>query len=198
MFMRTLALAGITTLVLTVACVAAEVYQNADWGFSIKAPEGWTITGQEEIMKAFEGRPDLAPDSLAAIRESNIIVNISQEAFKTDGSFNPNISISAKDIPLDTAVTSEAEAINFARQMAASSVPGNFDGGEPTNIERGGLKGARQMLGFQGPDGGLMTAGVEILVDPAAKRYYGVSYTYRAKKTGEKITAALGTLEFKK
>lgn len=106
------------------------IYTNKKWNFQINLPQGWHYIERDQVIKQIKG---LNQESYELLRKSELIVNISEYPFGSGVGFNPNISISARNIVITPQPATDNQIVEYAKKLLLSL----GKGGNITDIQQG-------------------------------------------------------------
>ena len=154
-----------------------KVYTNVQWNFQIDIPKSWNITEADEIIKAMESRQDISPQALEAIKNSGVLVNISQFPFASTIDFNPNFNISAKNIEVEPKPIDDKDILDFAKKILSSIFKGEKCSFNKVNFNN--FIGINSSYKAMLKDNLEVISEIVILIDRDKNNYFIITFAYK-------------------
>lgn len=163
----------------------AAIYKNIRWGFQISVPGDWSVTEADQITRRIESEAHAPEEVVSSVKNSGLIVSISQFPFDLKNDFNPNISISAKNIEITPKPKDEKDALAFAGNVLSgllSSGEGERSPAQEINI--GKLPGVISAYQYAIGDSRKINADIAVLIDKERDNYFIITGTYQEDNPG--------------
>jgi len=157
-----------------------ESYINNEWGFRVSIPKGWYVTEASTILQSLESQQNISSEALTAIKNSGLVINISEYPFASKVGFNPNLNISAKNISIEPKPSSDKEILNFAKQILSSMFTGREHGFQEVSIN--GFVGINSSYKYLTKDNVEIKNEIVILIDKDKNNYFIATFGYKDKE----------------
>jgi len=125
-----------------------KTYFDDIWGFRVSIPANWHYTTSSQIIaQADQGDQ---PQKAQIVRDTGLVVTISEFSLDAPVKFNPNINIAAKNIELTPKPRHEKQIIDYAKNILSATIK-TTDLKNIKEIRINGLVGVEAVYRYQLP-----------------------------------------------